>query len=62
MGKLETIDAFVCTEPEIEVDAETARTLERRVRTADEGRLVSAEEARRRIKRSLSSSATMKTR
>lgn len=62
MGKPQSIDAFVCNEPEVEVDAETGRILEQRMRTADEGRLVSAEEARRRIKQWLSNSATTKTR
>ena len=42
MGKLQSIDAFVCNEPEVEVDAETSRILKQRMRTADEGRLVSA--------------------
>jgi predicted transcriptional regulator len=48
--------------PEVEIDAETSRILEQRMRTADEGRLVSAEEARRRIQQWLSNSATTKTR
>jgi hypothetical protein len=41
------VDVFACNEPEIEVDAETNRVLEQRMRTADEGLLVSAEEARK---------------
>jgi hypothetical protein len=56
------VDVFACNEPEIEVDAETNRVLEQRMRTADEGLLVSAEEARRRIQQWLSNSATTETR
>jgi len=62
MGKPQSIDAFVCNEPEVEVDAETSRILEQRTRTADEGRLVSAEEARQHIQQWLSESPTRKTR
>jgi predicted transcriptional regulator len=62
MGKPQKREAFVCSEPEVEVDAETSRVLDQRMRTADEGRLVSSEEARRRIQQWLSKSATSKTR
>jgi hypothetical protein len=48
-GKPQEMDAFVCSEPEVEVDAETSRVLEQRMRTADEQRLSSPEAGRRRI-------------
>ena len=62
MGMLRSIDAFICNEPEAEVDAETSRIIEQRMRTADEGRLVSAEEARRPIQQWLSQSGTTRRR
>jgi hypothetical protein len=62
MGKAQSMDAFICNEPEVEVDAETSRVLEQRIRSADAGRLVSAEEARLHIQQWLSESATTKTR
>jgi hypothetical protein len=43
------IDPFVSTEPEVELDPETSRILKERIKSADAGRLVSAEEARQRI-------------
>ena len=62
MGKAQSLDAFVCNETDVEVNDETSRILQQRVRTADEGPLVSADEARERIQRWLSKSATLKTR
>ena len=62
MAETKAIDAFVSTEPEVEVDAETSRILEERIKAADEGRLVSAEDAREQIKQWLSRSATVKNR
>jgi predicted transcriptional regulator len=61
MAELE-IDPFVSTEPEVEVDPETSRILEERIKSADQGRLVSAEEARQRIHQWLTNSSTTKTR
>jgi hypothetical protein len=43
------IDPFVSTEPEVELERETSRILDERIKSADAGRLVSAEEARQRI-------------
>jgi len=42
-------DLFVSTEDEVEVDAETAAAIERGITAADEGRIVSSEEVRKRI-------------
>jgi hypothetical protein len=42
-------DPFVSSEPEVEVDAETSQVLRERIETAEDGRLVSAENARKRI-------------
>jgi|GEM_PF-3199510 len=56
------IDPFVSTELEIELDSETSRILEERIKSANAGRLVSAEEARRRMQEWLSKSSTTKTR
>ena len=46
MGKVKSIDPFVSSEPEVEVDAATSRILKQRMKTADQGRLVPAKEAR----------------
>jgi len=54
VGEVNSEDPFVSTELEIEVDAETSRILDRRIRTAADGHLVSEEEARHRIKRWIS--------
>lgn len=62
MAKAKSIDPFVCTEPAIEISAATSRVLKERLRTAGEGRLVSSEKARERIRKWLSSSSTTKTR
>ena len=62
MAKAKDIDPFVCTEPEIEISPAIGRILKQRMKTADEGRVVSAEEARKRIQQWLSSSSTTKTR
>jgi len=62
LAKVEIVDPFVSREPEVEVDAETGRILKHRIRTAGEGHVVSAEEARQRIRQWLSKSATTKTR
>jgi hypothetical protein len=55
------IDPFVSAEPEFPVDSETRPLLKERMKSADRGCLVSAEEARQRIQQRLSKSDTTKT-
>jgi hypothetical protein len=62
MAKAKMNDPFVCNEPAVEVSPSISRTLKQRIKTADEGRLVSAEKARQRIQQWLSKSSTTKTR
>jgi hypothetical protein len=61
MAKVKNIDPFVCNEP-VEVSPATSRILRQRMKTADEGRLVSAAKARERILQWLSKSSITKTR
>ena len=61
MDKAERVDPFVSTD-EVEVASETNRILKQRVKTAGEGRLVSAEDARQRVEQWLSRSSITKTR
>jgi hypothetical protein len=61
MAKVKSIDPFVCSEP-VDIGPTTSRILKRRMKTADEGRLVSSEKARQRIQQWLSRSSTTKTR
>jgi predicted transcriptional regulator len=42
-------DLFVSTEDEVEVDAKTAAAIERGIKAADEGRVVSSEQVRKLI-------------
>jgi predicted transcriptional regulator len=49
MGDLKSMDPFVSTEEEVEVDAEIAASIERGIRAADEGRVVSSDEVRKLI-------------
>jgi predicted transcriptional regulator len=42
-------DLFVSTEDEVEVDAKTAAAIERGIKAADEGRVVSSEHVRKLI-------------
>ncbi len=49
MADGKAIDPLVSSEPEVEVDAETAAAIERAIRAADQGRIVSAEEVRKLI-------------
>ncbi|HEV3197068.1 MAG TPA: hypothetical protein VGZ73_04150 [Bryobacteraceae bacterium] len=58
MGEVNIVDPFVSSEPEVEIDTETSRILEQRTKTADQGRLVSPEEARLHIRQWLSNSST----
>jgi hypothetical protein len=62
MVKADSIDPFVCDEPEVEISPATIRTLKQRAETADGGRLVSAKQARQQIKQWLSRSSTTKSR
>jgi hypothetical protein len=62
MANAKSIDPFVSDEPEVEISPATSRILKQRAKTAEEGRLVSAEQARQRIKQWLSKSSTTKTR
>ena len=61
MGETET-DLFVNTEPEVEVDAETAAAIELGIKAADEGRVVTLNEARKRMRQWLSVSSSQNPR
>jgi hypothetical protein len=62
MSKPQRVDPFVSSEAEAKIDAATSRTLKQRIKSAGEGRTVSAKAARERIHRWLSKSSTTKTR
>ena len=62
MNKPQRIDPFVSSEAEVKVDAATSRILKQRIKSASEGRTVSAKAARQRIHRWFSKSSTTKTR
>lgn len=49
MADSKPIDPLISTEPEVEVDEETAAAIEQGIRAADEGRVVSSEEVRKLI-------------
>jgi predicted transcriptional regulator len=51
-------DFFVSNEDPVEVDAETAAALERRIKEADEGRLVPSDEVRKMVSRWISNFST----
>jgi len=58
MADLKSIDPFVSTEEEVEVDAETAAAIERGIRAADEGKVVSNDEVRKLIAQWISKFST----
>jgi len=62
MAKAKIIDPFICSGPAVEISPATSRILKERMKTTDQGRLVSAEKARQRIQQWLSKSSTTKTR
>jgi hypothetical protein len=62
MSKPQRSNPFVSGEAEVKVDAATSRILKQRIKTAGEGRTVSATAARERIHKWLSKSSTTKTR
>ena len=49
MADGKAIDPLVSAEQEVEVDAETAAAIERGIRAADEGRVVSSEDVRKLV-------------
>lgn len=49
MADVKSLDPLISTEEEVEVDAETAGAIERGIRDADEGRVVSSEDVRKLI-------------
>jgi hypothetical protein len=62
MAKVKSIDPFVRNGPAVQISSATNLILRQRMKTADAGRLVSAEKARHRIQQWLSKSSNMKTR
>ncbi|MDQ2775424.1 MAG: hypothetical protein M3Y57_10990 [Acidobacteriota bacterium] len=62
MAQSEAVDLFVSTEPEVEVDAETAAAIERGIRDADAGRTVPLEDVPEIITKWISKYASQKRR
>jgi predicted transcriptional regulator len=58
MAQSEAVDLFVSTEPEVEVDAETAAAIERGIRAMEAGDWVPSEEVPELIKQWISKYAT----
>lgn len=48
------VDPMVSTEEEVEVDSETAAAIDRGIRAAEEGRVVSSEEVRKLVRQWIS--------
>jgi len=61
MAASKTIDPFVSSEPSVEIDAATTRVLQERIESANQGSVVSTEEARQRMTEWLSESSITKT-
>ena len=51
-------DRFVSTEEEVEIDSETAAAIERGIKTADEGKVISSDEVRKLIPQWISKFST----
>ena len=51
-------DLFVSEEPEIEVDAATAAAIQRGIQAADDGQVVSSDEAREHVRQLISKLST----
>lgn len=62
MVKAKSFDPFVSNDPAVYISPTTSRILKQRIKSAGEGRLVSSEKARQRIRQWLSKSSTTKTR
>jgi len=62
MAELKPTDSMVSTEAEVEVGAETAAGIERGIRAADEGRVVSSDEVRELIPEWISKFSTQNPR
>ncbi|MGO9273701.1 MAG: hypothetical protein ACLQOO_26270 [Terriglobia bacterium] len=58
MADTRVTDPLISTEPEVEVDAETAAAIEQGIRAAEEGRVVPAEEVRQLISQWISRFST----
>ena len=58
MADGKAVDPLVSAEREVEVDAETAASIERGIRAADEGRVVPAEKVRKLIPQWISKLST----
>jgi predicted transcriptional regulator len=62
MAEVKPTDPMVSTEPQVEVDAETAAGIERGIRAADEGRVVPSHEVRKLISEWISKFSTQNPR
>jgi len=60
MAELKSIDPFVSTESEVEVDAETAAAIEQGLKDANEGRVVPSSEVHKLISQWISKFSTPK--
>jgi predicted transcriptional regulator len=58
MADLKSIDPFISTDEAVEVDAETAAAIQRGIRAADEGKVVSNDEVRKLIPQWISKFST----